>query len=80
MKKTVLFLVLGLLVSTSAFAMGGFPGSKPGTCEAKSWNCNAFWNCKNNVTHELDKQCAQKYVTDCMGDCDAEKYFPQYWD
>ena len=81
MKKLLVVFVL-MMVCTPVFASGGFGGSAKGTCDMKSWSCNAYPTCISKGAYNSPeyKACASEFVTACMSSgtpsCDAKKYFP----
>ena len=81
MKKLLAVFAL-MLVCTSAHASGGLGGSAKGTCDMKSWSCNAYSICISKGAYNSPeyKACAAEYTTQCMASgtpsCDAKKYFP----
>lgn len=73
-------LMLGLITTASTCVTTG--GGQPGTCDQKSWGCNAYPSCisKGAYLSPEYKACASEFVTACMASgtpsCDAKKYFP----
>lgn len=86
MKRIITLVALMVMISGTAFAMGGLGGSKKGTCDFKSWGCNAYASCvkpDQPYMSEGYKACAREFTTACMASgspsCEAKKYFPNLW-